>query len=156
MTLAEVIRVIEGVASRQPAIRTIVENDIYRLNSLPNVRYGVFAFLQNQHSSNIDEDLISYSFTLFYVDRLTDGQTNQITIQSTGVEVLNNIIRTLADLTGIWAVGSYSFQPFNQRFTDECAGVYTSITLQVPVGSHCPESFADFLNTDFNDDFIIL
>lgn len=140
MTLEQTIRIIEQVAKAQPAIKTIVENDIYRLNSLPDVKYGVFAFLQNQHSADIDSDLITYNFTLFYVDRLTADKGNQINVQSTGVAVLNNIIRTLADKFGILAMGGYSFQPFNQRFTDECAGVYTNVALQVEIDGICEET----------------
>lgn len=140
MTLEQTIRIIEQVAMAQPAIKTVVENDIYRLNSLPDVKYGVFAFLQNQHSADIDSDLMTYNFTLFYVDRLTADKGNQINVQSTGVEVLNNIIRTLADRFGILATGGYSFQPFNQRFTDECAGVYTNVALQVEIDSICEET----------------
>lgn len=140
MTLEQTIRIIEQVAKAQPAIKTVVENDVYRLNSLPDVKYGVFAFLQNQHSTDIDSDLITYNFTLFYVDRLTADKGNQINVQSTGVAVLNNIIRTLADKFGILATGGYSFQPFNQRFTDECAGVYTNVALQVEIDSICEET----------------
>lgn len=140
MTLEQTIRIIEQVAKAQPAIKTVVENDIYRLNSLPDVKYGVFAFLQNQHSADIDSDLITYNFTLFYVDRLTADKGNKINVQSTGVAVLNNIIRTLADKFGILATGGYSFQPFNQRFTDECAGVYTNVALQVEIDSICEET----------------
>lgn len=140
MTLEQTIRIIEQVAKAQPAIKTIVENDIYRLNSLPDVKYGVFAFLQNQHSADIDSDLMTYNFTLFYVDRLTADKGNQINVQSTGVAVLNNIIRTLADNFGILATGGYSFQPFNQRFTDECAGVYTNVALQVEIDGICEET----------------
>lgn len=140
MTLEQTIRIIEQVAKAQPAIKTIVENDIYRLNSLPDVKYGVFAFLQNQHSADIDSDLMTYNFTLFYVDRLTADKGNQINVQSTGVAVLNNIIRTLADRFGILATGGYSFQPFNQRFTDECAGVYTNVALQVEIDGICEET----------------
>ena len=45
MTLLEVIRTIEGMAMRQPTIHSIVRNDVFRLNALPDARYGVFAWL---------------------------------------------------------------------------------------------------------------
>lgn len=145
MTLEQTIRIIEQVAKAQPAIKTIVENDIYRINSLPDVKYGVFSFLQNKHNADIDSDLMTYNFTLFYVDRLTADKGNQINVQSTGVAVLNNIIRTLADKFGILAMRGYSFQPFNQRFTDECAGVYTNVALQVEIDSICEETADDWV-----------
>ena len=51
-------------------------------------------------------------------------------------------------------VSNYTFQAFNQRFLDECAGVFTNVTIDIPISSVCPESFADF-GQDFNEDFMI-
>lgn len=153
MTLLELIKTIEIVASHQPSIKMVVENDVFRLNNRSDARYGVFAFVQNQHSSSIDSNVISYSFTLFYVDRLKNDRSNQIEIQSVGIQTLDNIIRQLDDL-GVYSEQTYTFQVFNQRFLDECAGVFTNVTFSVPVGSVCPETFEDF-NGDFNDDFMI-
>lgn len=140
MTLKEVIRIMEAVASRQPSINMVVENDLFRLNSRADARYGVFAFVQGQHSASVDSSAISYQFTLFYVDRLTNDRSNQIEIQSVGIETLDNIIRQLDEL-GIYSDSSYTFQVFNQRFLDECAGVFCNVTFEVPVGTLCAEDF---------------
>lgn len=153
MTLKEVIRTMEIIASEQPSINMVVENDIFRLNSASDARYGVFSFVQGQHSTSPDSSFMNYQFSLFYVDRLTNDRSNQIEVQSVGIETLDNIIRRMEDL-GIFVESSYSFQVFNQRFLDECAGVFCNVTFSVPVGSLCPESFEDF-NGDFNDDFLI-
>ena len=153
MTLVELIKTMEVVASHQPSIHMVVENDIFRLNNKADAKYGVFAFVQGQHTTSIDSSVISYTFTLFYVDRLKNDRSNQIEIQSVGIQTLDNIIRAMDDV-GIFVETSYSFQVFNQRFTDECAGVFCNVSLSVPVGSACPESFADFSN-DFNNDFMI-
>lgn len=153
MTLKEVIRTMEIIASEQPSVNMVVENDIFRLNSASDARYGVFAFVQGQHSTSSDSSFINYQFSLFYVDRLTNDRSNQIEVQSVGIETLDNIIRRMEDL-GMFVETSYSFQVFNQRFLDECAGVFCNVTFSVPVGSLCPESFEDF-NADFNDDFLI-
>ena len=154
MTLVELIKTMEVIASHQPSIKMVVENDIFRLNTKADARYGVFAFVQGQHSTSIDSNVITYAFTLFYVDRLKNDRSNQIEIQSVGIQTLDNIIRQLDDL-GIYSESSYSFQVFNQRFLDECAGVFCNVTISVPATSLCSESFGDFLETDFNDDFMI-
>lgn len=153
MTLLETIKAMEVIASHQPSIKMVVENDIFRLNAKADARYGVFAFVQREHSTSIDSNFITYAFTLFYVDRLKNDRSNQIEIQSVGIQTLDNIIRAMDEI-GIYTETSYSFQVFNQRFTDECAGVFCNVNLSVPVGSACPETFADF-NSDFNDDFMI-
>ena len=145
MTLSEVIRTMEVVASKQPSINMVVENDVFRLNNKADARYGVFAFTQGQHSTSIDSNLITYAFTLFYVDRLKNDRSNQIEIQSVWIQTLDNIIRAMDEI-GIYTETSYSFQVFNQRFTDECAGVFCNVNLSVPVGSVCPEDFGDIEN----------
>ena len=152
MTLLEVIRTIEGMAMRQPTIHSIVRNDVFRLNALPDARYGVFAWLQGEHRTELEGDLFQYSFTFFYVDRLTFDKGNEVEIQSVGIETLENILKML-EVYGIVA-GDHSFRTFNQRFSDECAGVYCTLTLEAPKGTLCEYSFADF-NNDFNDDFYI-
>ena len=154
MTLLETIRTMEVIASRQPSIKMIVENDIFRLNAKADARYGVFAFVQGEHSTAINSNEITYAFTLFYVDRLKNDRSNQIEIQSVGIQTLDNILRTL-DEAGIYAETGYSFQVFNQRFVDECAGVMCRVSLSVPLGSPCSDQFADF-SDDFNEDFYIL
>ena len=71
---------------------------------------------------------------------ITSAKDNQIEVQSTGVQVLDNIIRILQD-EGIMAT-PYSFQPFNQRFNDECAGVFCNVTFEV-LNAPCGETFTD-------------
>ena len=154
MTLQEVIKAFEVVASQQPSVNMIVRNDIFRLNSKSNAKYGVFGWTQVQHSTSADSSMFTYSFVFFYVDRLKNDRSNEIEVQSVGIQTLDNILRKLEDLD-IFVSSSYSFQTFNQRFLDECAGVFCNVSLQVPVTSMCSESFADFLKTDFSDDFMI-
>lgn len=139
MTLAEVIRLIEQVASEQPTVNMIVESDVFRLNSCSDAQYGVFAFVEGQHSADVEGDFAHYQFTLFYVDRLTNAKDNLIDIHSAGVSTLDNVIRSLADY-GVMA-SAYTMQPFSQRFLDECAGVYATVTFDVLSGA-CGDTFA--------------
>ena len=73
------------------------------------------------------------------IDRLTADKGNEIEVQSVGVQTLGNILRSLEDL-GIFP-GTWTAQVFNQRFLDECAGVFASVRLEVPTGWICPEEF---------------
>lgn len=151
MTLVEVIRIVEVVAQQQPSINMIVRNDVFRLNAAPSVKYGVFAWTQGLHNGSIN-GMQTFNFSLFYVDRLTEDKSNQIGIQSVGCDVLGNILRMLEHYD--IEVADYTLQPFNQRFTDECAGVFCNVSLSVPATYVCGEDFADFGN-NFNDDFLI-
>jgi hypothetical protein len=74
------------------------------------------------------------------VDRLKNDRSNEIEVQSVGIQTLNNILRELDD-NGVFVNSTYTFQTFNQRFLDECAGVFCNVSLQVPATSICSESF---------------
>ena len=139
MTLLEVIALLEATAKAQPQVETVVPNDVFRLNAMPSVRYGVFAWTQDQHTRTLDGNAITFRFHLFYVDRLTSDLANQVEIQSVGIECLSNILRALED-AGV-DVDQPTFQPFNQRFADECAGVFTTVGLTVPVSYMCNDKF---------------
>lgn len=157
MNLNQVIRAIEKTAALQPPIGSIVRNDVFRINASPAVRYGAFAWLQGEHRTSADGNMMEWSFTFFYVDRLTEDKGNEVAIQSTGIQVLENILRNLEDV-GVFSNGDYSFQTFNQRFADECAGVYCRVVLQTAKDTLCPEAW-EFLETDgsfnlgYNEDF---
>ena len=156
MTLLQLIRIMEKVALEQPAVRNVVENDVFRLNSLPQARYGVFAWTQGQHAGNPDEPFRTFSFSLFYVDRLTPDQRNQVEVQSVGYDVIAAVLGRLGDEYGI-EVGEWTYTTFNQRFADECAGGYASVRLQVPVDDLCPgEGHPGDFSDDFSDDFWVL
>ena len=140
MTLLDTIRIIEEVAGQQPAIGTIVPNDIFRLNAMKDVRYAAFAWTQGQHSASLDSDLVTFTFTLYYADRLTEGERNEVEVQSVGIEVLGNIIRTLAE-RGL-DIRQWTYTRFNQRFADLCAGVFTTIAVRVPAGGTCSNDYS--------------
>ena len=142
MNLYEVIHAIEAEAAAQPPVGCIVRNDVYRLNSHPAVKYGVFAWLQGEHrdaSTSEGADIMEWNFTLFYVDRLTENKDNEIQAQSTGIEVLQNILAGL-EARGLFA-GEHSFRTFNERFADECAGVFCVVTLSSAKGDTCAEDW---------------
>ena len=136
MTLAQLIRLFEGIAKEQPSINMIVQQDVFRMNSAPSLKYGVFAWTQRQHLGSIN-GMQTYSFCLFYVDRLLKDLSNQIEIQSVGCETIGNILRALDEYDV--EVGNYTIQTFNQRFTDECAGVFCNVNLSVMPTTRCAE-----------------
>ena len=137
MTLLDVINKIESAAKAQRAVHTIVGGDILRLNTIPDAQYGAFAWVQRQHSEDRDAGLRTYAFSLFYVDRLTHDRRNELEIQAVGIRTLENILARLED-DGIPS-GAHSFDTFNIRFTDECAGVWTDVSFTVAASPCAPE-----------------
>ena len=145
MTLRDTITAIESVALAQPAVQMVVRNDIYRLNSIADARYGAFAWTQGQHRLDAGGDTHTFAFTLFYIDRLTADKGNEIEIQSMGVQTIENVIRTL-ETRGVFATEGWTMQSFNERFEDECAGVFASVRLTVPADTVCDYTYNDTEN----------
>lgn len=151
MNLLQTIRAIEKTAALQPNVGSIVRNDVFRLNAWPEARYAVFAWLQNEHSSAAESGMITYDFTFFYVDRLTADRRNELEIQSHGIETLTNILDALPDL-GLYP-SEYSFRTFNQRFSDECAGVFCNVSLEARKDGLCAEAY-DFIENPGSFDLV--
>lgn len=140
MTLREVVAVLEGAALKQPGVRTVVPQDIFRLSSLPSVRYGVFGWTQGVHTQQAGSPMVTYRFTLFYVDRLTADRSNELEIQSAGMDVLADIVRAVEDDGRLCVTDTVTYQTFNQRFADECAGTYANVYIGAPQGTVCAEN----------------
>lgn len=131
MTLKQTVKELQKIALTQRNVRYANEGDLYRdLNSDPSIKYSVFYVTQNQHQTV--EGFDRYSFNLFYISRLEsfDGG-NALQIQSIGKEVIENIIRIFCEQYDADVYGTTYWQPFVQRFSDDCAGIYCIITLEI-------------------------
>lgn len=129
MTLYDIIKALEGISIEQPNVKMIVPDNIYDLNDRADAEYGVFGYVQGQHSTN--GNFITYAFTLFYVDRLTEDKGNRQHIQSTGIATLSNVLYTLGEEFPVEVVSS-TFESFTERFSDECAGVMATVSISAP------------------------
>ena len=132
ITLNYIVDVISAIASGEKNVNTIIQGDVYALDSLPNTKYSVFCITQNDHTER--EDFIYFNFTLFYIDRLTnDDSHNELLIQSTGMQVLRNIIRKACNHLDVDVTADLVYTNFEQRFADVCAGTYVNVEFEVPL-----------------------
>lgn len=137
MTLYQVIKQLERIALTQHNVRYAGEGDLYRdLNSDPGIKFDCFYITQNQHQSV--EEFDRYSFNLFFISRQEDTEAgNALQIQSIGKEVIENVVKIFCQDFDSEVYGTIYWQPFVQRFSDLCAGIYAIITLEVPKDSIC-------------------
>lgn len=136
MTLRELYTMIEGIAREVPDVRTILENDMLKLNEEREARYGVFGITQEPHTGSLG--WITYTLNLFFVDRLVNGQDNEVEIQSHAIEVLRAIIMRVEE--NVPLSGQVRYTAFTQRFQDLCAGAWAVVSIQAPV-SDCNDIF---------------
>lgn len=141
MTLFQFIKTMERIAMLQPSINQVIPGDIYLLNSDKQAEFGVFGWQHRQHQEDIDGDYKLLSFQLFYVDREEQGGSNILEAQSFGFEILSNIIKTIVEELGISILTNPIYQPFEQKFSQMCAGTYVTVTFIVPNDCICPEEY---------------
>lgn len=138
MKFVDLIALLEGIAASQPSVRTIVRQDVARLNAVADAKYGVFSWVQETHRADPLGDMVAYSFVLFYVDRLTTDKHNLEEVQGTGYATLTNIVRSLID-AGL-DCGDMTLTPFAHRFADDCGGAWCRVVITAPVDL-CAEDF---------------
>lgn len=156
MTLLETINILHWIAQNQPNVNGIVKSgDIYDLNKEEYTqKYSAFCCTQNTHS--INEDFTTYSFTLFYVDRLTLDKSNKLEIQSTACEFFQNLIKTVMQKLGNldWTNGEVT--TFTERFSAECAGAFMTCSITTKNQSVCAlikQELGEFTPEEFSDDW---
>lgn len=144
MTLVEIIQRIEAVAAAQPAIHMIVRNDFTRINGSGTALYAAFGYIQGEHTTETQGNFDTYRFTLVYADRITEDHANEIQVQSAAIEVLRNIVDTLA-AEGIISE-SMAFTVFTEERADYCAGAMCDVAFQVTRRTKCPTEFTEDIN----------
>lgn len=142
MTLAKIIDTLKMFALKHPNVNSAYEGNIYDiLNAKPDNKYASVVITQQSHTT--DEMYDHYGFVIFYVDRLVDDlEENRVQIQSIGKSMLGNIITAFCNEFEA-ECDNISYQPFTQRFTDETAGVYCTITIDTIKDAYCAERYWD-------------
>lgn len=142
MTLGKIIDTLKMIALKHPNVNSAYEGNIYDiLNSKPDNKYASVVITQQSHTT--DETYDHYGFVIFYVDRLVDDlEENRVQIQSIGKSMLGNIITAFCNEFDA-ECDNISYQPFTQRFTDETAGVYCTITIDTVKDGYCAERYWD-------------
>lgn len=67
MTYYDLINNLKECALEEPNINFAGSKDVFELNSLPDIEYGVFYITPNAHRLN--DNTIHYSFNLYFIDR---------------------------------------------------------------------------------------
>lgn len=130
MNFIQILKRLETYSMSLPYVNEVNLGDIYEyLNGRPNVKYASVNIDINQSTRN--DNLISYSVYLYYVDRLAEDKRNWKEIKTTAEQVLNSIINYAANELGDVDDG-WTINYFEQQFADNCAGGWVNFNLEVP------------------------
>lgn len=139
MNLKNVVDIIEYVAMKQPNIRQFAEGSVYDINKNPSNKYCNIVLTQREHTET--EQTYIFNFIIFYVDRLVDNlDSNRLQVQSAGISALSNIFRTLEQEYDFDFLNK-TYTTYTERFTDECAGAYANVRIEVYKDMLCPELY---------------
>lgn len=136
MTYYDIIKGIGDCALEEPNVNYFGHRNIYDLNSIPNIDYGVVYVTPNTHT--ITEDTIIYSLNIYYIDRWDESEENQLLIHNKAIFSLSNILNRFNmkfPEVGIRYNGSITL--FYQKFKDETAGAFMTIQIEVPREYEC-------------------
>lgn len=142
MTLYAIIEKLKMLALKHPNVNSAYEGNIYDImNANPQQKYASVVLTQQSHTQ--DDTYDHYGFNIFYVDRLVDDlDSNRVQIQSTGKSMLSNIIKAFCEEFDA-ECDTINYQTFTERFADECAGVYCTITIDMVKDIYCTEKYWD-------------
>ena len=129
MNFIQILRKLEAYSLSLPYVHSVNLGDIYEyLNGKPNVKYASVNIDINQSTRN--DNLITYSVYLYYIDRLTEDKSNWIEVKTTAEQVLNSIVNYAAKIGDV--DDGWTINYFEQQFSDYCAGGYVQFNLEVP------------------------
>ena len=147
MTYLELIKTLKSISLSQPNVHSFVRqfDDLNREDAV----YSAIILQDQQHVQA--GDFINYSFYIGYTDRLTEDTSNEDSVISTAISIINNIVNTLREIYPYEANLS-NYNIFQQRFTALCAGAYSTITISIPAAL-CAEDISalDTLSTTITE-----
>ena len=129
MNFIQLLKKLEAYSLSLPYVHSTNLGDIYEyLNGKPNVKYASVNIHINHSTRN--DNLITYSVYLYYVDRLVEDKSNWIEVKTTAEQVLNSIVNYAAEIGDV--DDGWTIHYFEQQFADYCAGGYVQFNLEVP------------------------
>ena len=114
-------------AKSHKLVYEVGEGDIYEhLNSGDHKYPCVFLTVQNIDSNGSQ---MTVTGSLFYVDALLSDTSNKLQIQATGMTTLQQIFMRLMDNYPDFDLRTGRYTPFDEKFADLCAGVFSNFTI---------------------------
>ena len=141
MTYLQILNTIKDIALAQPNVNSVVR-EFLDLNR-EDAKYSAVVIQDRDGSRDriVEQDYITYTWHLGYVDRLVYDESNRDDIISTGINIINNIVNTIRNtwFPELEVSVIDRINTFDQRFTAQCAGVYVVLAVNAQV-SDCVDS----------------
>lgn len=146
MNVNELINRIYEIALSQQTVMSVYNGDVYENWNKAEANYGSFNI--GLRNITYNGNFATYSFILYYGDRLLQDKRNNNSIYTDGVNVIQSVINILKQTGEADIPENVIYTPFEQKFMDYLAGVYAEveITVDSPIGLCEMDSY------DYEDD----
>ena len=149
MTYLQILNLIKNTALAQPNVNSVVR-EFLDLNR-EDAKYSAIVIQDRDGNRDriVEQDYITYTWHLGYVDRLTYDESNRDDIISTGINIINNIVNTIRNTWFPELEVSIvdRINTFDQRFTAQCAGVYVVLAVNAQVSDCIDSESTDLYDT---------
>ena len=149
MTYLQILNIIKDTALAQPNVNSVVR-EFLDLNR-EDAKYSAVVIQDRDGSRDriVEQDYVTYTWHLGYVDRLTYDESNRDDIISTGINIINNIVNTIRNTWFPELEVSIvdRINTFDQRFTAQCAGVYVVLAVNAQVSDCIDSESTDLYDT---------
>lgn len=130
MRWSELAVKIESALRATGYVNSVYEGDVYDIWNNKEVPYVSACFDETALEPD-SESLDTYSVMVFVADRLTEGNSNSRQARDFARAVLKVTVATLRQQPPI-GVTCGVLTPFVQKFADNLAGYYTTLTITIP------------------------
>ena len=148
-TYLQILNIIKDTALAQPNVNSVVR-EFLDLNR-EDAKYSAVVIQDRDGSRDriVEQDYITYTWHLGYVDRLTFDESNRDDIISTGINIINNIVNTIRNnwFPELEVSIVDRINTFDQRFTAQCAGVYVVLAVNAQVSDCIDSESTDLYDT---------
>ena len=149
MTYLQIINILKDTALAQPNVNSVVR-EFLELNR-EDAKYSAVVIQDRDGNRDriAEQDYVTYTWHLGYVDRLTYDESNRDDIISTGINIINNIVNTIRNTWFPELEVSIvdRINTFDQRFTAQCAGVYVVLAVNAQVSDCIDSESTDLYDT---------
>lgn len=148
-TYLQILNIIKDTALAQPNVNSVVR-EFLDLNR-EDAKYSAVVIQDRDGSRDriVEQDYVTYTWHLGYVDRLTYDESNRDDIISTGINIINNIVNTIRNnwFPELEVSIVDRINTFDQRFTAQCAGVYVVLAVNAQVSDCIDSESTDLYDT---------
>lgn len=149
MTYLQILNTIKDTALAQPNVNSVVR-EFLDLNR-EDAKYSAVVIQDRDGNRDriAEQDYVTYTWHLGYVDRLTYDESNRDDIISTGINIINNIVNIIRNTWFPELEVSIvdRINTFDQRFTAQCAGVYVVLAVNAQVSDCIDSESTDLYDT---------